>query len=89
MDLRVLALALTMERRQNGGDISHLRSDPVMRATKVTQHEAEKDSSSNKLPGFYNPGDTEEDDEETESGDEAEHNHSKEVSEHRPLMGGL
>ena len=57
VDLRVLGLALGMEREAHGGDISHLRTEPTVRPT-VKQHEAAVDAggNSNNLPGFYNPG---------------------------------
>ena len=63
VDLRVLALALSMEREAHGGDISHLRTEPTVRPT-VKQHEV-ADTGSNKLPGFYNPGSESEGEEES------------------------
>ena len=67
VDIRVLALALCMERETHDGDISHLKAEPTVRPT-VKQHEV-LDTGTNKLPGFYNPGSGSEDEDEEGSPD--------------------
>jgi len=80
VDLRVLGLALGMEREAHGGDISHLRTEPTVRPT-VKQHEAAVDAggNSNNLPGFYNPGS--EDEEESANEEEPDEEIVKSVEE--------